>query len=334
MSIPAHLIEQARLVPVENVIAERGIKLRGTFDRCGPCPKCSTDPRSDRFSINTRKQCFNCRGCEVGGDVIALVMFLDGSDFHTAIETLTGERTIDYQPRPSSPVDRSNGDKRALASAKTIIAEMQPTISAPIAMAYLERIRKIDTSAIADVLEQTDAIGWHPSVYFNSPKDYPVLGTPEHPLHGQRLGAIIGVMTDIVTAEPTGAISRTYLSPGGTKVGKAKTLGSPRGIIRLSPDDEVLEGLFIAEGIETALTGMANFGFRPTWSTGDRMLMADFPILNGIEALNIIVDIDKSGDGEKAAQKARDRWLEAGREVNWILPKDGDLNDVIKDAVG
>jgi hypothetical protein len=34
-------------------------------------------------------------------------------------------------------------------------------------------------------------------------------------------------MTDASTAEPTGAISRTYIGPDLTKVGKAKTLGSP-----------------------------------------------------------------------------------------------------------
>ena len=83
--------------------------------------------------------------------------------------------------------------------------------------------------AIRDILERTDAIGWHPEVFFNE---------PGHPLHGQLLGCIVGVMTDPATAAPTGAISRTYVHEGH-KIGKAKTLGSPAGIIRLSPDDEV-----------------------------------------------------------------------------------------------
>jgi hypothetical protein len=327
--ISADLIGRASAVRIEDETARRGIKLVGRVDRCGPCPVCGGN---DRFGVNIKKQLWNCRGCGKGGDVIALVQFLDDCDFREAVEQLTGKRTIDYHPRPAPRADRGNDDgvKRALTSAKTIIAEMQPIISAPRAMAYLERIRKIDTSAIADVLERTDAIGWHPSVYFNSPKDYPVLGTPEHPLHGQRLGAIIGVMTDAVTAEPTGAISRTYLAPDGTKVGKAKTLGSPRGIVRLSADEDVLEGLHIAEGIETALTGMANFSLRPMWATGDRMLMADFPILDGIEALTVIADNDKSGDGEKAARKAESRWLAAEREVRLLRSDDyGDLNDII-----
>src|SRR5262249_48914629 len=45
----------------------------------------------DRFAINTTKQVFNCRGCGARGDVIALVRFLDDSDFAHAVEALAGE---------------------------------------------------------------------------------------------------------------------------------------------------------------------------------------------------------------------------------------------------
>jgi CHC2-type zinc finger protein len=263
--LAADLIERARSMRIEDEVDRRRIKLVGRIDRCGPCPVCGG---RDRFSINVRKQVFLCRGCDAKGDVIALVRFLDGCDFREAVETLTSN-TIDYHPRPAPPVDRCNDDsaRRAVVQAARIVSEMRPISGTP-GETYLRDVRKIDVDAIEDVLSTADAIGWHPAVYFHSPKDYPVLGTPEHPLHGQRLGAIIGVMTDAVTAEPTGAISRTYLADG-VKIGKAKTLGAPRGIIRLSPDDEVLEGLFIAEGLETALTGMANFGFRPARAADD-----------------------------------------------------------------
>ena len=81
-------VESARAVPVQRVIEQRGIKLRGTIDRCGPCPKCGG---TDRFSINTKKQCWNCRNCDVGGDVIALVQHLDGVDFVGACTILAAE---------------------------------------------------------------------------------------------------------------------------------------------------------------------------------------------------------------------------------------------------
>jgi RecA-family ATPase len=92
------LIEQARNVPIEEVIARHGIKLRRSGqERIGPCPKCGG---TDRFSINNTKGVFNCRGCQRGGDVIALVEFLDGVDFPHAIETLTGNGLNGGRPQP------------------------------------------------------------------------------------------------------------------------------------------------------------------------------------------------------------------------------------------
>jgi hypothetical protein len=327
--LPASALVQARSTPIERVVEERGIKLRGKTERAGPCPRCGG---TDRFGVNVKKQLFYCRNCDRGGDVIELVQFLDGCDFREAVETLAGERRLPSEhgepyraasvakaaPGPSQCDDDAKHD---LARAARYVAEMRPLISEPRALAYFERLRKIDVAAIADVLKRTDAIGWHGSVYFKQ---------SGHPLHGQRLGAIIGVMTDAVTAEPTGAISRTYLAPDGTKVGPAKTLGAPAGIVHLSPDDEVLEGLFLAEGLETALSGMA-IGLRPMWATGTRVLIGKFPVLSGVEALNVIVDHDHSGAGERAAREVETRWRAAGREVN-LLRSDapGDLNDALK----
>jgi hypothetical protein len=110
----------------------------------------------------------------------------------------------------------------SLAHARQIVSEIVPIVGTP-GETYLRDVRRIDTSAIADVLERTDAIGWHPQVYFSEPC---------HPLDRQRLGCIIAVMTDAVTGKPTGGISRTYIHEG-KKVGKAKGLG-PAGIVRLT----------------------------------------------------------------------------------------------------
>jgi hypothetical protein len=82
-------ISRARSVLIEDEIAHRRIELKGKIERVGPCPKCGGE---DRFSINTTKQVFNCRGCETGGDVIDLVRHLDGVDFVTACTTLAREQ--------------------------------------------------------------------------------------------------------------------------------------------------------------------------------------------------------------------------------------------------
>jgi putative DNA primase/helicase len=136
-------------------------------------------------------------------------------------------------------------------------------------------------------------------------------------------------MTDVKTALPTGAISRTYIGPDGKKVGKAKTLGRPLGIVRLSPDDEVLEGLHLAEGLETALTGMSNFGLRPMWSTGSASAIAAFPVLDGIECLTLLAENDDAS--RRAVETFAARWHAAGREVIINEPLGGkDLNDALR----
>jgi hypothetical protein len=186
----------------------------------GPCPRCGGH---DRFSINPAKQLWNCRGCGVGGDAIDLLRHLTGSSFVEAAQVVDGAPRSERQVQPH--------DHAALV--RRIVSRLVPILGTP-AEAYLREVRRIDVSAITDILERTDAIGWHPAVFFSE---------PGHPLHRQLLGCIVGVMTDPVTALPTGAISRTYLDPEGRKVAPAKTLGSPAGIVRLSPDDEVTQGL-------------------------------------------------------------------------------------------
>jgi hypothetical protein len=108
----AETVSRARAIPIENIISERGIKLKGHgVEREGPCPRCDGD---DRFAINIKKQVFNCRRCGgKGAGAIDLVKFLDGVGFNEAIGRLIGE-----QPRPSA-----NGhDKQQEAASKKIVA--------------------------------------------------------------------------------------------------------------------------------------------------------------------------------------------------------------------
>src|SRR5688572_9488637 len=81
-------VDEARHVSLADEIARRGhgLKRQGA-ELVGPCPACGG---TDRFSINLRKNVFHCRKSGTGGDVIALVQYLDGADFLGACETLTG----------------------------------------------------------------------------------------------------------------------------------------------------------------------------------------------------------------------------------------------------
>ena len=99
---PDHRLEEARAVRIEDEAARRGIKLRGGNERSGPCPACGG---TDRFSINVKKQLWNCRRCQRGGDVISLVRHLDGVGFEDAIETLFGRpaaKRLDAKPAQPS----------------------------------------------------------------------------------------------------------------------------------------------------------------------------------------------------------------------------------------
>jgi hypothetical protein len=99
------------------------------------------------------------------------------------------------EPRPE-PI-KDNG--RSLEFASRIVREIGP-IAGTCGERYLAETRRIDTATIADVLAGTDAIGWHPTCLFRE---------EDHPLDGKRLGAIIAIMTDPVTTQRTGGISRT-----------------------------------------------------------------------------------------------------------------------------
>ena len=154
-------------------------------------------------------------------------------------------------------------------SAARIIARLQPVAGTP-GEGYLCDVRKIDVShwAIRRALEDVETLGWCQRVYFKQPDPK----EPCHELNGQYLGAIIGILTDPISGARTGGITRTYIHQG-KKIGKAKSLGGVErlGIIRLSPDDEVLGGLHICEGIETAMSGMSmRMGFCPMWAAGSR----------------------------------------------------------------
>jgi hypothetical protein len=327
--LPAELVDRARQIDIFVTAQNLGARLKriSAAEHVGPCPACGG---TDRFSVNTRKQAWNCRGGGGGRDAISLVMHVEGLDFREAVEWLVGEAAEPKRSPPPEPVavdppkPASDEAARNRKIAARIVADLVAITGTP-GEQYLREVRKIDVDAIADVIERTDAIGWHPSVLFRE---------DGHRFDGRCLGCIIGIMSDPVTAAPTGAISRTWLAPDLTKIGKAKTLGTPAGIIRLSLDEDVLEGLHLAEGLETALDPMAR-GFRPMWAAGSTALMSKFPVLAGIEALTVFADHDQNGAGQRAASEAAERWLAADREVHvYQRETTGDLNDAFREVKG
>ncbi len=128
--------------------------------------------------------------------------------------------------------------------------------------------------------------------------------------------ALVALMTDAVTGDPTG-VHRTALLPDGS--GKAspgkQMLGRASGaVVRLSPDEDVTTATGVAEGVETALAT----GFQPVWACLSAGTMERFPVLEGIEALTIFADHNPTGIA--AANACGPQWHEAGREVAINMP--------------
>jgi hypothetical protein len=143
-----------------------------------------------------------------------------------------------------------------------------------------------------------------------------------------RLGAMVALFRDIRTDEPLG-LSRTFLGRDGKKLGR-KFLGPVGGTaIKLDADDAVTHGLFVAEGIETALAAR-QIGLRPIWAAGSCTAIANFPVLPGIEALSILRERDDAN--ARAAIACGTRWHSAGKDVLDVWPNVG--NDVADSVAG
>jgi hypothetical protein len=335
-------LHQARSIPVLEVAERYGAKLTKEGERrVGPCPACGGE---DRFSVRPRKNWWYCRGSarQGGREAISLEMHLGGLTFIEAVRSLIGEDAGTPKRRQPTPEEiaarreREAERERAEAyerarndnSAARYVSIMRPLAISPPALAFLSDARRIDVShrALARVLESTEAIGWCDRVFFR--QDNP--DKPGHELSGQWLGAIIAILTDPVTGEPTGGISRTFVHEG-RKVCRAMSLGGRDrlGIARLSPDDEAEGGLHLVEGIENGLAAMV-MGYRPVWAAGSSNTLAKFPVIDGFEHLTAFADADEVG--EAAAREVCQRWADAGRGASMKISEIAgeDVNDVLR----
>ena len=138
---------------------------------------------------------------------------------------------------------------------------------------------------------------------------------------------MIALFRDIETDEPC-AVSRTFLDHEGRKISR-KFLGPVGGCaIKLDPDEEVLGGLHLGEGIETCMAAR-QIGLRPAWALGSCGAIAAFPVLAGIEALTLLRERDDAN--ARAADQVTLRWQAEGREVFDAWPNVGkDVNDSLR----
>jgi putative DNA primase/helicase len=303
-------VDRARIMPIEGEVDRRGFKLKGRAERVGPCPICGG---TNRFSINTLKQVFNCRGCGKGGDVIDLVQHIDCCDFLSAVETLTGEKRpngndgaqidperkrerAEQRERHAPEQEQRNEQERQDAARQRDKAQWLCRTSEPAAGSiverYLRQCRRITAPPPATVrFLPARAPSQHPAMLVP-------YGIPSEPEPG----------TLVITEPVITAVHLTLLKPDGT--GKADTapnkitVGSPAGRpLVLAPFNDAM-GLAITEGIEDALTVHEATGLG-AWAAGSAgympRLVAAIEHLAGREydaspdCITVFVDDDPAG---------------------------------------
>jgi len=302
------IIDAAKATRIEDEVARRGIKLVGRGERVGPCPVCGG---VDRFAVNVKKQVWNCRGCAKGGDIVDLVQHLDGVDFKAAVVTLAGdERRPIARAKPTVHHEKED-DQEKTKRALQLWDEASP-IQGTLAETYLQR-RHLELPGDDEALR------------FYSPC----------PFGDTRYPCLIALFRDILTNEPK-AIHRIALGPGGILIAK-RMLGRVAGCaVKLDADENVELSLSIGEGIETMIAARMR-GFRPAWAVGSAGALKNFPVLNGVEALTIIVDHDLPDQngrqaGQEAALECSQRWTTAGCEVRRLVPRrqGSDMADLVE----
>jgi hypothetical protein len=251
--------------------------------------------------------------------VIALVRFLDGCDFPTAIETLTGVRWQDadkkkaaeiVRPKPKAVPDLSDDDAARIAAALKVWGQGVDPLGTPAEVYLTNRWLEVGADLAGRVLR------WHPGV-----------------------NALMALFRDVRTDEPK-AISRLYLDDDGNAIidvdpetgrkTKRRRFKGPVGgcAVKLDPDVAVTSGLHVTEGIESGMSARV-LDARPCWALGSKGALAAFPVIDGVECLTIMAEEDAAREVEACAR----RWYDDGREVFITRVIGGkDANDVLKGA--
>jgi putative DNA primase/helicase len=264
------------------------------------------------LTVGTKAGCWYDHENGTGGDIIDLIKRVHGVNFRETVAYAAKFNGSTYTPTilrtPVASAPTADDDmRRKQRRAGELWREAMPIVHTA-AASYLARRGIVALPVGVDGA----ALRFHPACPFGD----------------VRLPCMIAIMRDIRNNEPR-AIYRTALTPMAEKIGRM-ALGPKTGAaVKLSPDEEVTQGLAIGEGVETVLSGM-QLGFCPAWALGDAAAVEDFPVISGIDALTIFVDNDASGRGQSAALECSARWTKAEREVFRVVPDrcGDDMNEI------
>ena len=275
---PSHEFEawadQARAAKVIDVCLDRykGLSLKKSSEGfAGGCPKCGGE---DRFGIHLKNNVWNCRGCGVGGDAIALVMNVEGLNFIDAVTEITGEPPPGRDNGPAKemiedPVQRERREERRDQAIRKESEEerrqrkVREDVRAlwdaakPFAKSGAERY--IKGRGIVLTPEQADDLRFMPQLTYRGFADPTAEAQTDLGSYPAMIAAFRDVDGNIIGVHRTYIDPKTFAKlhpPGDDKRNAAKKMFGQKmgGLIRLGP---IAETLAIGEGIETTASWYA-----------------------------------------------------------------------------
>lgn len=298
---------------LETALRHGAVLKRNGREHVGPCVCCGG---RDRFSINTGKGAWHCRGHGGGHDAIGMVMHLAGPSFVEAVEDITGEPPPDGRSKPLSVAERAEREKRRLASqASQRAREAEEAV-------YQENTREAAQAIWNASTSLHDTLG---AQYLNSrgiptPETWPdcLRFHPALPYPGKsgRYPALI-CRVDDVYGQLT-AIWRIYLRADARKLDvEHPKLGlgpAGGGAVRIGG---VASHIGAAEGVESAFGAWMLVGRRiPVWSTLSTSGLVGLEIPLGVSRLTIFPDGDRPFRRKGAEVEAA---IPAGRKASHAL---------------
>jgi hypothetical protein len=341
--LPPPLVDRARAVTLAEAAHMLGMKLPRTGELIAPCPACGG---RDRFSINARKQLWNCRGALGGNDSLSLVMHARGLDFRGAVEFLTGERDLPPAPQPRhAPQPAGDDEPQRIAGASDIWHASRDARGSIIDI-YM-RSRGFDPIADRDAL----TIRFHPSFKMKL-KDgtrvvAPAMVCAIRDIRGV-FDRLAGERGDLDEAEArvlmddeliVGIHTTALLDDGrGKRFG-----GDSRRIHGVMRGAGVLLGdvwgplaygtsVTFVEGVEDARAALA-LGAGTAIACGSAGAIERFDPIPAIQHVVFALESDLNGASEKSIRTAASRWREHTQDVRVIRSTIGkDLADIFGGA--
>lgn len=321
------------------VLAHLAPEIKTESKRHQPCPVHGGKDGFRLFNDSAATGGGICNSCGAFPDGFALLMWLKGWDFPTALEEVASSigfsskqprKTMSFstvqRPKKAEPSEKEKEEAaRKKAMIEKVWEESKPLIAVDEATQYLRK------RGIVLRLSNT-------SNSLRGSKSEPLYEAKEN--GGYRLVGNFPAMVAAITGKDGEIVTlhRTYLTPNGhikkiMAIPNGKTISG--GAVRLgSPQNGVLG---IAEGIETALSVQRGTN-TPCWASVTAIGLENFVPPKGVSKVIVWTDKDRTETGEKAASVLKERLKKDGIEVEIKLPmsnipegaKSIDWNDVLQ----